>query len=132
VNVNIEFKNLPADEKLRKLIDRLIGKLERKLARLGGDAAFLRVMLEENGVRRLYRVSVNLELPKKTLTSQEQRHDADESIRDAFAEIERQIEARKQARKAKNFAEADRIRQDLAAKGIILEDGPQGTTWKKV
>ena len=46
-------------------------------------------------------------------------------------EIERQIEARKQARKVKNFVEADRIRKSLADQGIILEDGPQGTSWKR-
>lgn len=41
------------------------------------------------------------------------------------------IEARLAARKAKNFAEADRIRDDLAARGILLEDTPEGTVWRR-
>jgi cysteinyl-tRNA synthetase len=40
------------------------------------------------------------------------------------------ITARKAARAAKNFAESDRIRDDLLAKGIVLKDGPEGTTWE--
>ena len=46
-------------------------------------------------------------------------------------EIESQIAARIAARKAKNFTEADRIRNDLAARGILLEDGSSGTTWRR-
>ncbi len=46
------------------------------------------------------------------------------------AEIERLIEARSTARAARNFAEADRIRDELAAAGIMLEDGPEKTRWR--
>ena len=46
-------------------------------------------------------------------------------------EVEKLIEARQEARKAKNFAEADRIRDELKAKGIVLEDTPQGVKWKR-
>ncbi len=40
------------------------------------------------------------------------------------------IEARKEARAAKNFAESDRIRDELAAMGVVLKDSKDGTTWE--
>ena len=46
-------------------------------------------------------------------------------------EIERLIEARRAARLARNFAEADRIRNDLDARGILLEDTGSTTRWKR-
>ena len=45
-------------------------------------------------------------------------------------EIERRIEERKAARARKDFAEADRIRKELEALGVLLEDSKAGTTWK--
>jgi cysteinyl-tRNA synthetase len=47
-------------------------------------------------------------------------------------EIDALIAQRNEARKSRNFAEADRIRDLLAAKGIAIEDGAQGTRWKVV
>jgi cysteinyl-tRNA synthetase len=47
-------------------------------------------------------------------------------------EIENLIKARKDARAAKNFKESDRIRDQLQAAGILLDDKPEGTLWRRV
>lgn len=56
------------------------------------------------------------------------KKDEDDSL---DSKVEAMIEARQAARKAKNFAEADRIRDELKAMGITLMDTPQGVKWSK-
>jgi cysteinyl-tRNA synthetase len=46
--------------------------------------------------------------------------------------VDERIAARRAARERREFAEADRIRQELVGRGIAIEDGPGGTKWKKV
>lgn len=48
------------------------------------------------------------------------------------AEIEELVAKRTDAKKAKNYAEADRIRDELKARGIVIEDTPNGPKWKRV
>ena len=46
-------------------------------------------------------------------------------------EVDRLIADREHARRQKNYAQADRIRDELKARGIVLEDTPQGVRWRR-
>lgn len=60
----------------------------------------------------------------------EHEHSANGSVQREAGLVEMLIEMRAQARANKNYAESDRIRDELAKLGVVLEDGPQGTVWR--
>ena len=60
------------------------------------------------------------------------RKQAEEEAASADPEIDALVAARTEAKKAKNFAEADRIREELKARGIEIMDTPQGVKWRKL
>jgi len=60
------------------------------------------------------------------------KQQSDENTAESDPEIDALVAARTQAKKEKNFAEADRIRDELKARGIEIIDTPQGAKWRRV
>jgi cysteinyl-tRNA synthetase len=91
------------------------------------------------GVRETHQAMDKGELPQGSREKLAQAMDVFHSVLDLRSEtdagldedVEALIEKRNEARKAKNFAESDRIRDELLARGILLEDTSQGTVWKR-
>jgi ribosome-associated translation inhibitor RaiA len=122
MNHNVEFKNLEPDQTTRELIDSLVRKLEKKAKRFPVDEVFLRLMVEENRARSLYRVSLTMDIPgaapatKKTLPAHEERHDLTEALRDAFAEIDQQLAAYKANLRGEQWWKRKARREELRAR----------------
>jgi len=73
-------------------------------------------------------LSLNLLAEAEKLLNKKEERGSDEEV----SRIESLIAQRAEAKKNKNWAEADRIRDELKAEGIILKDTPQGVVWEKI
>jgi ribosomal subunit interface protein len=91
----IELKHVGPKEHVKGLLEELSDRLEEKLAHFQRDAVSLHIVFEENGAHKLYRVSLACHVPGHTVAAHEERRDAGLAIREAFAELERQLEKQK-------------------------------------
>ena len=97
---------------------------ETKLFVLGDFDRVLGLKLLEKGAAK------REELKKQTVTAGEFTIISESGESDP--DVEAKIQARQDAKKAKNYAEADRIREELKAAGIEVTDIPHGAKWKRV
>jgi ribosomal subunit interface protein len=93
---NLEFKNFSPSHRLRELVEGLIARLDRHAPNSPADTIFLRLFVDENAARKLYHASLICDVPGRRLAAQEERHDAEEAVREVFTEIERQLEKHKE------------------------------------
>ena len=91
----IELKHVGPRAHVQQLLEELIARLEEKLGHLPKDAVSLHVLFEENGQHKLYRTSLTCHVPGRTVAAHEESREAGATIRQAFAEVERQLEKHK-------------------------------------
>ncbi|HEX4997524.1 MAG TPA: ribosome-associated translation inhibitor RaiA [Terriglobia bacterium] len=92
---NIETRNIESVQAARRFVERRIPRLERHVKRFSPEGLFLRVSIEGNETRRLYRVTITMDLPGKRIATKEEARSDEVAIKTAFEEIERQVKEHK-------------------------------------
>ena len=113
----IELKHVGPKDHVRRLLEELIDRLEAKLDHGANDAASVHVVFEEERAHRLFRASLTCHVPGHILAAHEERRDPGTTIREAFAEVERQLE------KQKTHFQEKRLRTSLKQVAEVRETG---------
>ena len=91
----IELKHVGAKHHVRRLLEELSDRLEEKLRHFPKESVSLHIVFEENGSHTLYRTALTCHVPRHTIAAHEEGRDAGATIRNAFAEVARQLEKQK-------------------------------------
>lgn len=117
----------PAEKKqLTALIEQLVLSIQKQLPHFPADTVLFRGMLTKHPSRKLYRFTATLSLPRRLLSAQEEGHNAEEVLRLAFMEIERQLQKYKELLRNeplwRRVAKRKQIRQQVKLENIAEEE----------
>ena len=121
MNCSIELKHVGPRAHVHRLLEELTARLEEKLSHFRNEAVSLHVVFEENGTHKLYRVSLTCHVPGHTVAAHEEGREAGSAIREAFAELERQLEKRKAVLRH----EHERRRSRRRGRGAVVKRGEE-------
>ena len=88
----VEFKDWTPEPEVNELLEAELDRIQRLVRGLRTESLVLRVVVDRNEPRTLYRVTIRMGLPGPDVSASEERHDLKEAVHDAFAEIRRQVE----------------------------------------
>jgi ribosomal subunit interface protein len=88
----VEFKDWTPEPEVNELLEAELDRIQRLVRGLRTESLVLRVVVDRNETRTLFRVTIRMELPGPDVSASEERHDLKEAVHDAFAEIRRQVE----------------------------------------
>jgi ribosome-associated translation inhibitor RaiA len=88
----VEFKDWTPEPDVNEVLEAEIDRLERLVRGLRTESLAIRIVIDRNETRTLYRVTILMELPGPDVSASEERHDLKEAVHDGFAEVRRQIE----------------------------------------